>query len=269
MSEADELQEPAQTQPTEDGALETEASGANTPEEDAQTAEAADEAVEAATADEAERTEEDRAQLKLVIEALLFSTDRPVNASRLAEAAEARDGREARSIVLELRDDYDAQGRAFAVEEIAGGYQILSRPEYGPYIARMQSRQRQDNLSKAALETLAIVAYRQPITRAALEDIRGVGCGSMLRQLVDRRLLRVVGRADELGRPMLYGTTRQFLEAFGLKSLEDLPRRGQLAMPEEAREEEERTDKEPTESEQDAPAAPENEQADEETPSED
>jgi segregation and condensation protein B len=199
--------------------------------ESAPEAEAAEE-----PADTDERPPEERARLKLIIEALLFSTDRPVKASRLAEAAETRDGREARSLVLELRDEYDEQGRAFAVEEIAGGYQILSRTEYGPYVARMRSRQRQDNLSKAALETLAIVAYRQPITRAALEDIRGVGCGSMLRQLVDRRLLRVVGRADELGRPMLYGTTRQFLEAFGLKSLEDLPRRGQLAMPREARE---------------------------------
>lgn len=177
------------------------------------------------------RSEEDRARLKLVIEALLFSVDRPVSASRLAEASDARDGREVRSVVLELRDDYDRMGRAFGVEEIAGGYQILSRPEYAPYIVRLQSRQSQDSLSNAALEVLAIVAYRQPITRAALEDIRGVGCGHLVRQLVDRRLLKVTGRSEELGRPMLYGTTRQFLEAFGLRSLDELPKRGELAMP--------------------------------------
>jgi segregation and condensation protein B len=163
--------------------------------------------------------------VKRVIEALLFSSARPIGASRLAELSGAADGNQARRIVGELREEYDAARRAFAVEELAGGFQLLTRAEFAPYVSRLHSRQQQETLSKAALETLAIVAYRQPITRAQVEDIRGVQCGHMLRSLVEKRLVRVTGKSEELGRPLLYGTTKQFLEAFGLKSLKDLPRR--------------------------------------------
>lgn len=169
-----------------------------------------------------------REQVKRVIEALLFSTARPVTASRLAELSGAEDGNQARRIVGELRDEYEAAGRAFAVEELAGGFQLLTRPEFAPYVTSLHGRQQQESLSKAALETLAIVAYRQPITRAQVEDIRGVQCGHILRSLVEKRLIRVTGKSEELGRPLLYGTTRQFLAVFGLKSLKDLPRRGEF-----------------------------------------
>jgi segregation and condensation protein B len=185
---------------------------------------------EQAAREAAERAER-RAGLKRVLEALLFSSDRPIHARQLAEAAGAADGHEARSILKEMQAEYDEQGRAFAIEEVAGGFQLLSRPEFAPYIGRLHESQQQESLSKAALETLAIVAYRQPITRAAIEDIRGVQCGPVLRTLVDRRLLRVSGRSEELGRPLLYATTSQFLQVFGLSSLSELPKKQKLAQP--------------------------------------
>jgi len=176
----------------------------------------------------------DCGELNKIVEALLFSSERPVGSARLAATAGANDGRQVRAIVRQLQQEYEEQGRAFGIEEIAGGFQLLTRPEFAPYIARLHRRQQQDSLSNAALETLAIVAYRQPITRAAVEDIRGVGSGHMLRMLVEKRLLKVAGRSEELGRPLLYGTTRQFLEVFGMKSLGDLPKRGELSMPKRA-----------------------------------
>jgi segregation and condensation protein B len=170
----------------------------------------------------------DRAKVKRVLEALLFSSDRPITTARLAELSGADDGRQAREVVRELQREYDAEGRAFCVEEIAGGFQLLTRPEFAAHVSRLHSRQDQETLSKAALETLAIVAYRQPITRAAVEDIRGVQSGHILRALVEKRLLKVAGRSEELGRPLLYATTRYFLEAFGLRSLDDLPKRAEF-----------------------------------------
>ncbi len=171
----------------------------------------------------------DRARLEGIVEALLFSSDRPVSAGRLAQVCGAKDGREVRSIVKRLQEHYDSQGRSFCIEEIAGGFQLLTRPEFAPWVSQLQSRQQQESMSQAALETLAIVAYRQPITRAEVEDIRGVQCGHMLRSLAEKRLVRVVGRSDELGRPMLYGTTRQFMQVFGLRSLRDLPKKSEFA----------------------------------------
>jgi segregation and condensation protein B len=182
---------------------------------------------EGASADQLER----RAGIKRILEALLFSSDRPVGTRQLAEAAGAADGHEARSLLKEMQDEYDGQQRAFALEEVAGGFQLMSRPQFAPYISRLHDSQQQESLSKAALETLAIVAYRQPITRAEIEDIRGVQCGPVLRGLVDRRLLRVTGRSQELGRPLLYGTTSQFLQVFGLSSLSELPKKPKLGLP--------------------------------------
>ncbi|KPK63161.1 MAG: hypothetical protein AMK73_05345 [Planctomycetes bacterium SM23_32] len=170
-------------------------------------------------------------RVKRIVEALLFSSDRPISSARLAELSEAADGREARRAARQLQAEYQAEGRAFAIEEIAGGFQLLSRPEFAPWVSRLHNRQQQETLSKAALETLAIVAYRQPITRAEIEDIRGVQCGHILRSLVERRMLKVAGRSSELGRPLLYATTRYFLEAFGLRSLRDLPQRKEFGPP--------------------------------------
>ncbi|MFO0827526.1 MAG: SMC-Scp complex subunit ScpB [Phycisphaerales bacterium] len=123
----------------------------------------------------------------------------------------------------QLNAAYEASQRAFRVEAIAGGWQMMTLPAFGPLLARLRGERQQSRLSQAAMETLAIVAYRQPILRADLESIRGVACGEVLKSLMDRRLVRIVGRAEEVGRPMLYGTTKEFLRIFGIANLGDLP----------------------------------------------
>jgi segregation and condensation protein B len=123
----------------------------------------------------------------------------------------------------ELNTQYQRTGRAFRIELVAGGYRIVTLAQHAALLAHFHNAQAQGRLSKAAIETLAIIAYKQPITRARLEAIRGVACGEVLRSLLERRLINIAGRAEELGRPMLYGTTKQFLESFGLATLADLP----------------------------------------------
>ncbi|HUS44674.1 MAG TPA: SMC-Scp complex subunit ScpB [Phycisphaerae bacterium] len=162
--------------------------------------------------------------LKSVIEAILFTSDEPLSADRLADAA----GEDVtvglvRKATQELAADYEATGRAFTIEEVAGGYQLLTRPEYNKYLKSLVRARFQARLTQAALETLAIIAYKQPITRAEVEDIRGVSCGDMIRTLVEKGLVRIAGRSEHLGRAFLYGTTKKFLQAFGLSSVKDLP----------------------------------------------
>lgn len=157
------------------------------------------------------------------LEAALFLAREPLTTRRLAKLARLPDGTRARTLVRELRRLQDAAGAAMRVEPIAGGFQLLTRAAFGPWIRRLQEHPTAARLSAAGLETLAIVAYRQPVTRAEIEAIRGVGSEEMLRQLLERDLVAVGGRAEELGRPNVYGTTRRFLEAFGLARLEDLP----------------------------------------------
>ncbi|MCP3902353.1 MAG: SMC-Scp complex subunit ScpB [Planctomycetes bacterium] len=174
----------------------------------------------------------DELPLPARIEALLIGTDRPLTDARLAELLDlaprrgkSDDGpsRRVRDAITELNERYDATGRAFRIERLAGGWQVLTRPEHGELLARLNRDRQQHRLSQAALETLAIIAYRQPVLRAEVEAIRGVACGEVLRGLLERRLVKIVGRAEELGRPMLYGTTKQFLTVFGLSGLNDLP----------------------------------------------
>jgi segregation and condensation protein B len=135
--------------------------------------------------------------------------------------------REAARVVREavdaLNQQYAATNRAFRVESVAGGRQMLTIAAFGPVLARIKGQRAQTRLSQAALETLAIIAYRQPMLRAQLEAIRGVACGEVLRSLMERRLVKIVGRAEEVGRPMLYGTTPEFLRVFGIATLSDLP----------------------------------------------
>ncbi|MHC4447898.1 MAG: SMC-Scp complex subunit ScpB, partial [Planctomycetota bacterium] len=159
------------------------------------------------------------------VEALLVSADRPLGEGRLAQlmGLPESDATSIRAAIDELNSTYEQSGRSFRAERLAGGWQILTLAEFGPLMARLHGERQQSRLSHAALETLAIVAYRQPILRAEIEAIRGVSCGDMLRGLLERRLIKIAGRAEELGRPMLYGTTREFLRVFGLSSLEDLP----------------------------------------------
>lgn len=166
-----------------------------------------------------------------VLEASLFAADEPLNARRLAAAAGLTDGKEARRLVRKLQSLYDKDSTAFQVEEIAGGFQLLTRPEFHTWLIRLRRTGQEMRLSSAARETLAIVAYRQPIMRADIEGIRGVQCGEILRQLMEKGLVRIAGRHDSLGRPVLYGTTKKFLQVFGLRSLADLPQVEQLRPP--------------------------------------
>lgn len=157
------------------------------------------------------------------LEAALFLAREPLTIRRLTKLARLADGTRARTLVRELRRLQDAAGSAMRVEQIAGGFQLLSRAAFGPWIRRLQEQPSASRLSAAGLETLAIVAYRQPVTRAEIESIRGVGSEEMLRQLLERELVAVGGRVEELGRPNVYVTTRRFLAVFGLSRLEDLP----------------------------------------------
>ena len=157
------------------------------------------------------------------LEAALFLAREPLTTRRLAKLARLPDGTRARALLRELRGLQDAAGSAMRVEQIAGGFQLLSRAAFGPWIRRLQDHPTAGRLTQAGLETLAIVAYRQPVTRAEIEAIRGVGSEEMLRQLLERDLVAVGGRAEDLGRPHVYVTSRRFLLAFGLPRLDDLP----------------------------------------------
>lgn len=165
------------------------------------------------------------------LEAVLFLAREPLNTRKLAQLAHLADGTEARTLIRRLNRCYDESGTAFAAEELAGGFQLMSRPKFATWLGRLYQNPSEIRLSGPALETLAVVAYRQPAMRSEIEAIRGVDCGEILRQLLERNLVRTAGRAEELGRPYLYATTKRFLQVFGLRSLEDLPRAESLRGP--------------------------------------
>ncbi|MFV2068409.1 MAG: SMC-Scp complex subunit ScpB [Pirellulales bacterium] len=162
------------------------------------------------------------------LEAVLFLAREPIASRKLAQLANLTDGTEARTLVRRLQQRYDARASGFQVVEVAGGFQLLTRPEFGKWLRRIQQTPVEARLSGPAMETLVVVAYCQPVLRAEIEAIRGVQCGEIVRQLMDRDLVRIAGRSDDLGRPFLYGTTKRFLQVFGLKHLDDLPRADQL-----------------------------------------
>jgi segregation and condensation protein B len=170
--------------------------------------------------------------LAKLLEAALFASAAPVPTESLrAIAAHAEDGESTLDEALvELRDHYESDGHGVELIEVAGGWQILTRPEYTEAIERAQLAARPQRLSAAALETLAIIAYRQPIGRAEIEEIRGVGAGAILKSLSERGLIDIVGRGEGIGRPLHYGTTPVFLEHFALRHLEELPRADELAI---------------------------------------
>ncbi len=163
-----------------------------------------------------------------MVEALLFATDAPLSAGDIARLDESWDEERAEALVAELKAEYERESRAFDIFEIAGGYQLLTRPEFSVVLERFDTVPAPSRLSAPALETLAIIAYRQPVGRAEVEEIRGVGAGGVLKTLLERGLIEVVGRGEGLGRPLLYGTTRTFLDHFGFRSLADLPRPEEL-----------------------------------------
>ncbi len=158
------------------------------------------------------------------LEAVFFLSQQPQSRRRVAQLAGLADGTKARTLVRALNRRYDAEGSAFRVEEVAGGFQLMTRAKFAPWLRRLHSAQAEVRLSAPAMETLAVVAYRQPVLRVDVEAIRGVQSGEVLRQLIERDLVRIVGRSEELGRPFLYGTTKHFLQVFGLRHLDELPR---------------------------------------------
>ena len=168
-----------------------------------------------------------------VVEALLFASDIPLEAERIREVLDLADAAEASDLVEELRARYATADRALAIVEVAGGYRMVTRPEIAPWLVRLARSRTRARLSRPAVETLAIVAYRQPVSRPEVDAVRGVNSDAVLDNLLERRLIRIGGRKEAPGRPFLYETTREFLVAFGLRDLGDLPKvEGELLVPE-------------------------------------
>jgi segregation and condensation protein B len=170
----------------------------------------------------------DRERQKQIVEALILAAPEPVSAAKLAGIVPGLTPGSARALVKEMGEAWEQEGRPCEVWEVAGGYQIRTRPEFAGYVKQLH-QERPARLSRAALETLAVIAYKQPVTRAEVEHVRGVDAGAVLRSLIDRQLVRIAGHREVPGRPMLYGTTRRFLEIFGLERLDDLPTLRDLA----------------------------------------
>lgn len=165
------------------------------------------------------------------LEALLFLADEPLVTKKIASVLGCKNSSEARILLKELQKKYKIENNSFHIEEVAGGFQLLSKAEFHPWLARVYARNVEVQVSPAMKETLAIAAYRQPITRADIEQIRGVNSSEVIRSLVEKNILRIVGRDVTLGRPVLYGTTKKFLQIYGLKSLKDLPKTSEFGTP--------------------------------------
>jgi segregation and condensation protein B len=170
-----------------------------------------------------------------VVEALLFASETPVEADRIREVLDLGSAGEARELVRVLSGRLDGQGRALQIIEVGGGYRLVTRPEVAPWLVKLARSRTRSRLSRSSLETLAIVAYRQPVSRPDIDAVRGVNSEAVLDNLLDRRMIRIAGRKDSPGRPFLYETTREFMVAFGLRDLHDLPKiEGELVIPEMA-----------------------------------
>ena len=168
-----------------------------------------------------------------VLEALLFASEAPVEAERIQEVLDLPSAGQAHELVRVLTERLDGQGRALQIIEVGGGYRLVTRPEVAPWLVKLARSRTRSRLSRSSLETLAIIAYRQPASRPDIDAIRGVNSEAVLDNLLDRRMVRIAGRKDSPGRPFLYETTRDFLVAFGLRDLADLPKvEGDLVIPE-------------------------------------
>jgi segregation and condensation protein B len=181
--------------------------------------------------DNSPKTEEDfELNIESVVEAVLFASDEPLSTTRLANIVDTTT-QQIRDAVEQLNEKYKANKNAFQIEKIAGGFQMLTLSPYNHWLKKLLRVRSETKLSPAALETLAIIAYKQPVIRADVEAIRGVAAGEVIRNLMYKGLVKVVGRAEVVGRPMLYGTTKKFLETFGLYTLKDLPKIEELKKP--------------------------------------
>ncbi len=175
-------------------------------------------------------SEDGELTMESVVEAVLFASDESLTAARLVDIV-GTSVKQIRQHIKNLNDKYQANNSAFRIEQIAGGYQMLTLSDYNTWLKKLLRARSDSKLSPAALETLAIIAYKQPVIRADVEAIRGVQAGEVIRNLMYKGLVKIIGRAEVLGRPMLYGTTRKFLEVFGLNSLKDLPKIEELKKP--------------------------------------
>jgi segregation and condensation protein B len=202
---------------------------------DAQPADSADAGGEPLTVDEAPESDAGETQAgqpptpdaitpMQIVEAVLFAADTPLPGAKIAQALGVGDARDVRRHIAALNEKYTQIGATFRIQEISGGFQMLTLPVFNTWLARLHKARQETRLSAAAMETLAVVAYKQPVTRAEIESIRGVAAGEVLNRLRELDLVKIVGRAEDLGRPMLYGTTKRFLEIFGLGGLQDLPK---------------------------------------------
>jgi segregation and condensation protein B len=171
--------------------------------------------------------------MEAVVEAVLFASDEPLSAERLVNIVEAGSVKQIRVCIESLNKKYEEGGFSFRIEQIAGGYQMMTLSEFNYWLKKLVRVRADTKLSPAALETLAIIAYKQPVIRADIEAIRGVASGEVIRNLMFKGLVKMVGKAEVLGRPMLYGTTKKFLDVFGLGTLKDLPTAEELKRPEQ------------------------------------
>lgn len=176
---------------------------------------------------ESEFIMENMEELKPIIEALIFASEKPLSIDRMKEIVEDADRKDIIRCLSTLQEEY-RDGRGFYLAEVAEGYQFRTRPRYATYLQKLY-KIKAPKFSQPALETLAIIAYRQPITRAEIEALRGVDAGGVVKTLLDKKLIKIVGKKDVPGRPLIYGTSKEFLEAFGLKDLKSLPTLRDLA----------------------------------------
>ncbi len=161
---------------------------------------------------------------KRIIEALIFASDGPLDIPKIKTVLDGLNAKSIKKHISEINKQYETSGSPFEVIEVAGGYQIVTREEYAEWIGRLNKARAAGRMTQKALETLAIIAYKQPITKAEIESIRGVNVDGVVRTLIERNLISITGREKAPGNPLLYGTTKFFLESFGLKSLSDLPK---------------------------------------------
>lgn len=177
------------------------------------------------------RTSENMAtELKYILESLFFVSEKPLGIDQLTDILPEYDIKEIKQSINSLSKEYDKRSGAFALYEVAGGFQIRTRSEYSEWIKKLLKPPK-SRLTRATMETLAIIAYKQPVTKSEIDHIRGVDSGGIVRLLLDKKLVRITGRKDIPGKPMMYGTSSYFLELFGLKSLKDLPLTHELAAP--------------------------------------
>ena len=203
------------------------------PEQQAEQVRQTEPTAESEQVEQAELAQEDQdveLTVESVVEAVLFASDEPLSAARLANIVET-DTKQVRQHIKNLNEKYQANHNAFRIEQIAGGCQMLTLSPYNHWLKKLLRVRSDTKLSAAAMETLAIIAYKQPVIRADIEVIRGVAAGEVIRSLAYKGLAKIVGRAEVLGRPMLYGTTKRFLEVFGLNTLKDLPKIEELKKP--------------------------------------